>query len=189
MKCARLLVVSLLLPLALSAADRRLKADPARSHVEALVKVTVGDFTARLEKYDLTGVVDEKNRIKSATLSFKFANLKTGNGERDQDMVEWLGGGDPAGRFELGILAVTPDGQGQVTGNLFINGKASLVEFPVNVTRADDTYTITGEATIDYRHWGLKVIRRAVVIKVDPYVKIRFKFLGQVGEVIPPPGK
>lgn len=185
MKIARLLAVLTLLPVVSFAAERLLKADPARSYVEADVKVTVGDFTARLESYDLTGRIDDKNRIKSATFAFKFANLKTGKADRDQDMLTWLGGDDVAGRFELGILAVTPDGQGQVTGNLFINNKASLVEFPVNVTHVGGVYTITGQATVDYRHWGLKVIRRAGLIKVDPYVKIRFKFIGTAVDAPP----
>jgi len=49
MKCLRLLVALVLLPLALSAAaDRPLKIDKSRSYVEADVDATV-NFTARLE--------------------------------------------------------------------------------------------------------------------------------------------
>ena len=44
--------------------------------------------------------------------------------------------------------------------------------------RADGSYTITGETTIDYRTWNLKVIRMALLLKVSPEVKIRFKFTG-----------
>jgi hypothetical protein len=54
------------------------------------------------------------------------------------------------------------------------------VEFPVNVSKAADTYTVTGEATIDTRNWKLKVIKMAFVLKVDPLVTIRFKFTGEV---------
>lgn len=187
MKSVRLLVALLALPLASIAAERFLKLDPSASYVEVDVKVTVGDFTARLDKYDLRVIAEDKKGIKSTTLNFKFADLKTGEPERDQKMIEWLGGGDPAGKFESGIVALTPDGQGRVNGRLTFHGKTDSLEFPVNVTKAGDVYTITGESTVDYRHFDLKVIRKAGLIKVDPYVKVRFKFTGSPGEVVPPP--
>ena len=42
----------------------------------------------------------------------------------------------------------------------------------------DGAYTITGETTIDYQQWNLKVIRKALLFTVSPEVKIRFKFTG-----------
>lgn len=177
MKCLRLLVASVLLPLALSAADRSLKIDKARSYVDVDVDATV-NFTARLENYDPVFTVDAAGKIKSATLAFNFADLKTGKTDRDAKMIEWLGGGTPEAKFEVGIIAIAPDGQGQVTGKLTFHGQTSRVEFPVNTTKTDGTYTITGEASLDYREWGLKVIKTAFVLKVDPIVKIRFKFTG-----------
>ncbi|HEY8995003.1 MAG TPA: YceI family protein [Lacunisphaera sp.] len=179
MKSLRLLFAFVLLPLTLCAVERALKVDPERSYVDVDVSVTVDSFTARLEKYDATLRLDEKGRIKQGgTFAFKFTDLKTGKPDRDRAMIDWLGGGEPSGKFDLGILAVTPSGQGQVTGNLTFHGKTSLVEFPVNVTQADGATTITGEATVDYRLWGLKVIRKGFVIKVDPLVKVRFKLTG-----------
>jgi len=184
MNSLRLLVALCLLPLALTAADRALKVDPARSYVDVDVSVTVDSFTARLEKYDATLKIDEKGRIKQGgSFAFKFADLKTGKSDRDKAMIEWLGGGEPTGKFDLGILAVTPSGQGQVTGNLTIHGKTALNEFPVNVSQVGGEYVITGEATIDTRHYGLKVIRKGFVIKVDPYVKVRFKLTGVPVEI------
>lgn len=171
----RLLALLFVLPLALSAADRVLKVDRERSYVDVDVKVTVGDFTARLEAYELTGTVDDKNRIKTAALAFRFADLKTGDGERDRAMIEWLGGADPKGRFDLGILALTPSGQGQVTGALTFHDRKELVEFPVSVSEAGGVYTVTGETQVDHRRWGLKTIRRGFVIKVDPFVTVKFK--------------
>ena len=168
----------LLLPLALAAADRNLKVDPARSYVDVDVKATMDSFTARLDAYDVRATVDEKDRPKTAVLAFRFADLKTGKAERDAGMIEWLGGGEPAGRFELGLLALTPSGQGQVSGNLTFHGQTALVEFPVNVARAGGDFIITGEATIDYRRWGLKKFRKLGVLTVDPFVKVRFKFTG-----------
>ena len=184
MKSLRVLATLLLLPLALSAAERNLKVDPARSYVDVDVQSTIDNFTAHLDAYALRATVDDKGRIKTATLTFKFDDLKTGKPERDKKMLEWLGGDEPAGRFELGILALTPDGQGQANGNLTFHAATSLVEFPVNVRKVADSYVITGEAMIDYRTWKLKVFRTLGVLKVDPMVKIRFKFTGDVIEAM-----
>ncbi len=182
MKRLRVLALLVLLPLALSAADRTLKIDPTRSYVDVDVKSTVDSFTAHLDAYALRANVDEKGRIRTASLTFRFADLKTGKPDRDKKMLEWLGGDEPAGKFELGILALAPDGQGQANGNLTFHEATGLVEFPVNVSKTGDTYTITGEATVDYRNWKLKVIKMAFVLKVDPLVKIRFKFTGEPNE-------
>lgn len=186
MKSARLLALLLALPLASFAAERFLKPDPSRSYVDVDVKVTIGDFTAHLDAYDLRAIVDDKKGMKSATLSFKFSDLKTGEAERDQSMIAWLGGGEPTGKFESGIVALTPDGQGRVSGYLTMHDQKALVEFPVNVTKSGGDYVLTGEATIDYRNWGLKVLRKAGLIKVSPEVKVRFKFTGAPGDVVPP---
>ncbi len=182
MRSIRTLALLLLLPLVLSAAERPLKVDRSRSYVDVDVKATVDSFTARLDAYDLRATVDEKDRVKTAVLTFRFADLKTGKAERDTGMIAWLGGGDPTGRFELGILALTPSGQGQASGNLTFHGQTHLVEFPVNVVQADGAQVITGEATIDHRNWGLKKYRKLGVLTVDPEVKIRFRFTGAPGE-------
>ena len=173
-----MLFALVLLPLALSAADRALKIDKTRSYVDVDVKATAGSFTGRLENYDTEFRVDANGKIKTATLAFKFNDLKTGKTDRDAKMIEWLGGGIPEGKFEVGILAIAPDGQGQVTGKLTMHGLSERVEFPVNVTQADGTYVVIGEATIDSQQWALKIIRLALVMKVDPLVKVRFKFTG-----------
>lgn len=175
-RCFRLASLALLLPLALAAADQPLKLDRSRSFVDVDVKTTLLNFTAHLDTFQFTATADDTGKIKAAVLDFKFTDLKTGRDDRNADMVKWLGGGAPAGRFELGILALAPDGQGQATGRLTFHGETERIEFPVNVTQDNGTYTITGETTINYRDWNLKVIRKTLVVKVDPEVKVRFKF-------------
>lgn len=177
MKYPRLLLAALLLPLAAPAAERPLKIDRSRSFVEADVDATK-NFTARLDAYDAAVTVDDAGRIRGAVFTFKFTDLKSGNDSRDADMIKWLGGGAPEGRFELGNLALAPDGQGQASGRLIFHGVTERIEFPVNVSRADGAHTITGETTIDYRNWKLKVIRKALLFTVAPEVKIRFKLTG-----------
>ena len=44
----------------------------------------------------------------------------------------------------------------------------------------DGQAALTGTATINYHSWGLKTYRKLGVLKVDPEVKIRFKFTGEV---------
>ncbi len=177
MKLLRRLSVLLLLPVAALAADKVLKIDKDRSFVDVDVDATK-NFTAHLDRYDLKMSTDEAGKVKTAVLTFQFADLKTGKEKRDEDMIKWLGGGNPDGRFELGNLAVTPNGEGQASGRLTFHGVTERIEFPVQYARNGDTYTVTGEATIDHRTWGLKVIRMALLFTVNPEVKVRFKFTG-----------
>lgn len=162
-------------PVATPTADHVLKADRTRSFIEVDVKSTAKNFTARLDNYEAKLTADDAGKVKSAVITFKFTDLKTGEVERDAEMIKWLGGGSPEGRFDLGILALAPDGQGQVTGKLTMHGETQLVEFPVNSQRTTDTFVVNGGVTVDYRNWGLKVIKKALVLKVDPEVRVRFK--------------
>lgn len=172
------LVLLLVLPVALPATGA-LRVDPARSFVNVDVKATVGSFTARLEAYDAQIGLDERGRIRTATFAFRFVHLKTGDAKRDAEMLAWLGGDDPAASFQLGALAVAPDGQGHATGRLLLNGQVHLVEMPVNITQLDGEWTITGAATLRYTDWGLKVIRRIGLLKVDPELRVRFKLIAR----------
>jgi polyisoprenoid-binding protein YceI len=183
MKVLRPFVLFLLLPLAALAAERSLKVDKSRTFIDVDVDATF-NFTAHLDDYDAKVTVDDGGKIKSASFAFKFTDLKTGKPERDEKMIAWLGGGAPEGRFELGTLAMTPDGQGQASGRLTFHGVTERVEFPINVVRADGVFTVTGETTIDYRTWNLKVIRTAMVLKVSPEVKVRFKLTGVAAEEV-----
>jgi len=161
-------------------AERLLRMDRSRSYVDIDVSATLDSFTGRLERYDAKVGVDANDRIRTAQFSFKFTDLKTGKAERDARMIDWLGGGEPKGAFSLGVLALAPDGQGQANGRLTFHGKTERVEFPVLVKREEDTYTITGSVTLDYRDWGLKILRFMGIRKVDPEVKVRFQLVGEL---------
>jgi polyisoprenoid-binding protein YceI len=182
MKFSRLPLLAFLLPLVAFAAERPLKIDRSRSYIEVDVKNTLRNFTAHLDVYDIRVNVDDAGKIKNAVLEFKFADLRTGDDQRNAAMLKWLGGGDATGKFELGILALAPDGQGQVTGKLSFHNSSKLIEFPINVARSDADYTITGSPSIDYREWDLKVIKTGFVLKVGPDLTIRFKLVGAPAE-------
>lgn len=168
------------------AQEVRLKIDKARSFIDVDVKVTVDSFVGRLEGYEAVIPPDAAGKIRTARIAFRFTDLKTGKTDRDTEMLAWLGGGVPEGRFDLGILALAPDGQGVANGNLTFHGVTQRVEFPVQVTRTDEATTITGAATLDYRTWNLKIIRRLLAVKVDPIVKVKFKLIGAPATM--PPG-
>jgi polyisoprenoid-binding protein YceI len=157
-----------------------LRVDRARSFIDVDVKATVGSFTGRLERYEATVEPDATGKVRSARLHFRFADLKTGNPERDAHLIQWLGGGDPTGTFELGALALAPDGQGQAIGRLTFNGQTRRIEFPVQITRANDTLVISGGTTVDYRQWGLPTLRHRKVVKVDSDVRVRFRLTVQL---------
>lgn len=167
-------------PPAAAPAEERLRIDRSKSYVDVDVSATLDSFTGRLERYDAQVGVDASGRVKTATFAFTFTDLKTGKPDRDARMIEWLGGGEPTGRFSLGVLALAPDGQGQANGRLTMNGRTDRVEFPVIVKRAEDTYTITGSVTVDYRNWGLKILRFMGLRKVSPEVKVRFQLVGML---------
>jgi polyisoprenoid-binding protein YceI len=158
--------------------DRTLKLDRSKSYVDVDVKATIGSFTGHLDRYELAVPLDANGKIKDAILKFKFTDLRTGKPDRDTEMIQWLGGGEPEGVFDLGMLALAPDGQGQASGRLTFHGQTQLVEFPVLVKSQDGVYTVTGKTTIDYRNWGLKKFRKFGVTSVDPDVTIRFQFVG-----------
>ncbi len=168
------------LPFALHAADQAVKLVRDKSFVDVDVKATVDSFTGRLEKYQADLTADATGKLKGAKFAFRFADLKTGKADRDAKMLEWLGSPDATGEFELGMLALAPNGLGQVTGKLAFHGHTERIEFPVEVKRDGGTYTIKGEVTIDHRTWGLKVIRMMALLKVDPNVKVRFQIVGEL---------
>ncbi|MBI2511876.1 MAG: YceI family protein [Opitutae bacterium] len=160
------------------AAERALKLDRSKSYIDVDVKATLDSFTGHLDRYELAVPLDVNAKIKDALLKFKFTDLRTGKPDRDAEMIKWLGGGEPEGSFDLGLLALAPDGQGQASGKLSFHGQTQLVEFPVLVKVQDGVYTVTGKATIDYRNWGLKKFRKFGLATVDPDVTIRFQFVG-----------
>lgn len=183
MKALRLLAGLFLVwsaALPLHAADQPLKIEREKSFVDVDVKATVDSFTGRLEKYQADVTADATGKLKTAKFSFRFADLKTGKPDRDAKMLEWLGAADATGEFELGLLALAPNGLGQVTGKLTFHNHTERIEFPVEIARNGRTYTIKGEVTLDHRIWGLKVIRMMGVLKVDPLVKVRFQLTGEL---------
>jgi polyisoprenoid-binding protein YceI len=166
----------LLAPLA-RALDVPLIVDKTRSRIEFSVKATVDSFTGKLTAYELELLHDPAapGKISRAELRFRFGALKTGNEKRDQEMYHWQSNEQfPECVFTLTALepAATP-GHYTARGQLIFHGTTRDLVFPVSIsTTPDNSYVIDGEARIDTRDFGLPVIRKLLLLKVDPVVVV-----------------
>lgn len=172
----------------LAAAERPLVIDPRQSQVEVVVKATVDSFTARLADYRATIRVDpDREQVTTARFAFRFEDVKTGKDKRDKEMHAWQNTSlYPDGHFELTALDPSPNGNGKANGHvtargtLTFHGVSRELAFPVAITTDKTAYAIDGEVEIDTRDFGLPVIRKFAVLKVDPNVKVRFHLQGSV---------
>jgi polyisoprenoid-binding protein YceI len=60
----------------------------------------------------------------------------------------------------------------KATGDLTLHGITRPISFPVTFSNIGSRHTVDGTASIDHREWGLKIIRKFGVLKVDPTVKV-----------------
>lgn len=176
--------IMILLAATARAAEAPLRIDPAQSHVEIAVKATADSFVGKLERYDAAIVVDTNAtaaEVVRARFAFRFADVKTGKDGRDEAMHDWQDTArNPDGAFTLAAFSTGADGRRIATGTLVFHGRAREISFPVSVTHDGDLYAIDGEATLDTRDFGLPVIKKLLVLKVDPEVKVRFHLQGRV---------
>jgi hypothetical protein len=57
---------------------------------------------------------------------------------------------------------------------------ARQIEFPVTIVTNRTLYAIDGHVLVDTRDYGLAIIRRFGLIKVDPVVRVNFHLQGSV---------
>ncbi|MFI5357578.1 MAG: YceI family protein [Opitutales bacterium] len=183
MKCSFLGLGLLLLPWAATAAEPRgLVVDEAHSQVTVAVKATVDSFTAILEHYEAAIQVDPAGRrVRTAVFRFKFADLKTGKPGRDAEMNTWEQSAQfPDARFTLTSLTPGTDGRLVAHGRLRLHGVERELTFPVSVTTDHTVFAVDAEAPFDTRNFGLPVIRKFALLKVDPVVTVRVHLQGNV---------
>lgn len=169
-----------LIPFATMAGAERLRVDERHSSVEIDVRATVDSFTGRLEDYDPVILLDDAGEVTSATVSFHFEDVKTGKDERDRQMHEWQQTKrNPDGVFRLDSLTPSPEGDGfKARGRLEFHHTARELVFPVSITRDGPLIAIDGIAHVDTRDFDLPVIRKFLLLKVDPDVVVRFHLQG-----------
>lgn len=168
----------------LGAAELPLAVDATHSRVEVVVKATVDSFVGKLEAYDAAIVLDPANgEVVAAKVAFHFADVKTGKSDRDEAMHEWQETPKhPDGVFTLTAIErdpATPGGR-LARGTLVLHGRSKELVIPVSITHAGDDYAIDGDATLDTRDYGLPIIRKMMVLKVDPEVHVRFHLQGKL---------
>ncbi len=171
------LLFSLSVASGLLAARQPLGIDPANSTLSIDVRATGDSFTATLANFTATVAVDAIDPSASTGgVSFRVADIKTGNDKRDRKMNGWFETDRfPEGQFKLSQLI--RDGSSdryRASGILTLHGKEKAVEFPVTIVPSATTWTLEGEAVIDTRDFGLPVIRMFGLLTVDPQVKVRF---------------
>lgn len=172
---ASLFVVLATLPL--YAADRSLEVSKTQSTIDIVVKATVDSFTGHLAEYKPVVVVDTTTgKVITASFAFRFADVKTGKDDRDKQMLTWAEEPKyPEGLFTLTeIQPDTPAGRHLVKGTLKLHGVEHVLEFPVSIATNQQLFSFDGEAVLDTRDFGLPIIRKFGLLKVDPLVKVRF---------------
>lgn len=181
MKFVISLVAALATACAVRAAELPLVLDAASSRVEIAVKATVDSFVGKLEAYDAAIVVDTaRGEVVRARFAFHFNDVKTGKADRDAAMHEWQDTAThPDGDFTLVAIEADPAGSGlRARGSLVLHGLAKEIVFPISIVRTGDQYVIEGDAALDTREFGLPIIRKFMVLKVDPEVHVRFHLQG-----------
>jgi polyisoprenoid-binding protein YceI len=158
------------------AATQRLMVDRVHSQVEVAVHATVDSFTAKLGDYDAQIDVDPATaQVTGAQFRFRFADLKTGKERRDREMHEWQRTEEyPEGEFVLATLEPAAEGRFTARGKLRLHGVVKEISFPVSVTTDHTLFAVDGSPVLDTRDFGLPVIRKFALLKVDPIVTVRF---------------
>jgi polyisoprenoid-binding protein YceI len=167
----------------LPAADwQNLVLDDNRSVIEVEVRSTFDVFTGRLQRFTAVILVNpDAQRVESARLDFKFADLRTGRTRRDRDMLEWeQNAAHPAVHFELKRLVRTAAEPVQAAGRLTMHGVEHAITFPVTFLIEGVVYSIDGELALDYRDYGLPMIRKFLLVTVDPHLRVRFHLQGRL---------
>jgi len=181
-RCAHLVLLAaalLTVPRAIKAGE--LVIDRSQSHIDIAVKSTVDSFVARLAAFDVTLKIDPTNgRVESGVFQADLAAVKTGRADRDSDMDRWLQTGKyPQVIFELTSVERGPDGALSARGRLQLHGQLRRIAFPVKITAGPGGVTIDGTAALDTREYGLPVIRKFLVLTVDPVVQVRIHLQGK----------
>ncbi|MGZ8938880.1 MAG: YceI family protein [Limisphaerales bacterium] len=165
----------------LEALAGEMKVDPEQSSVEVAVKATGDDFVARLVKFDSKIEANETNGVpRSATITWNFKDLKTGNKSRDKEMLHWLEQNRfPTARFTLKSCSLQ-DGKWVGSGDLEMHGVSKGIVFPLSIRRDGAHIVYSATISLDHRNFGLERIVKFLVLKVDPLLSVHFELMGKV---------
>lgn len=164
-----------------SAAGAPLQIDYAQSRIEVAVRSTSGSFKGKLQHFEAAIDCEPQARLPSkATVNFDFKDLKTGINGRDNHMHKWLQySKTPTGSFRLQSWE-KEGGESIAVGELTLHGITRQIRSPVTVKREEARYAIDGVVGLDYRDFGLPIIRTAALFTVNPHLKIVFHLSGKL---------
>jgi polyisoprenoid-binding protein YceI len=163
-------------------AAERLVINHHESRIEIEVSATIGSFVGHLADYDAQIDFDPMSGVvKSAELTFQFADVKTGEDKRDRHMHDWQETEKfPDARFEMTTLTPQAEGGFLAEGSLLWHGKTQPLSFPVHILTEGRALAIDGTAVINTEQFGLPIIRKFLALKVNPAVSIHFHLQGDV---------
>jgi len=183
MKIFPLALIALAIMSRIFAAETPLAIDKAHSQIEAAVKSTTDNFPAKLTAYDAIVALDPAGKhVERVQFKFHFADLNTGNEKRDVEMRHWEETDKfPDCEYVLVELLPVAGGSFNARGKFTLHGVTKEIIFPVNIGFKDPaTCTIDGELPVDTRDYGLPVIRKFAVLKVNPVLQVKFHLEGHV---------
>jgi polyisoprenoid-binding protein YceI len=179
----KLLPLVALLPAVLLSSVRAadMNVDARRSWVKVDASATGHSFSGSLKKFDARVSGDAATLAPSAaSLEWNFADLDTDEAKRDVEMLKWLEHGKwPKGSFQMTKSWTDNAGKTWVQGSLKIHSVSKSVAFPIETAKNGDRISINGLVWIDYRDFGLPIIRSMAVMTVDPKLKISFHLEGE----------
>ncbi len=178
MKSLLFSAVTLLLAASSPAAETSLTVDKKASRIEYVVDSTMSSFTGSMSAYDLDLILDPEKpgRFTRAELRFRFSDLRSDHAGRDEDMRAWQNTEQfPEGIFTLTALEpAATSGRFTARGQLIFHGMTRDLVFPVTLTRKDNSLEIIdGQARVDTRDFGLPILRKFLVNKIDPVVTVK----------------
>jgi len=175
-----MIIFSLAMAAVTAHAAESLEVDQTRSRIQVDIKATGHWFTSELKGYQVSASGDQSTLAPASfQLDWNFKKLDSDDKSRDAKMVDWLGGGEPKGTFKWIKSWKEKDGSDRAMGSLTIHGVTKTISFPYKVEKAGDWVTISGQATLDYKDFGLSVIRMTFMT-VDPKLLVRFHVVGKV---------
>jgi len=182
MKISALTLVALLYACGLFAGEATLAIDRSRSHVEAMVRSSLENFTASLTAYEALISVDvAEKRIVNAQLKFRVADVKTGSEKRDADMGRWEQTDQfPECVYILDALLPAAGGTFKARGKLILHGVTQELVFPVTISfKAPNVCSLDGDLTLNTTDFGLPQIRKFGLFKVNPELQVKFHLEGR----------
>ncbi len=153
--------------------------DKGKSKIEISAKATGHAFGGTLKDFKITAEGDPAT-LKPTALDFSwsFKDLDTADGDRDVEMIKWLGGGNPQGSFKF-VKTWSKNGVDYAEGTLTIHGVAKTVHIPITVKKDGDNVTTSGKLVFDYKDFGLPLIRAMLVMTVEPEITVTFTLVGK----------